>query len=388
MEYRETRRITWRLSWFLLELTVVFSVFSQFNAVEQYARPAMYVAWILTLLMGVIKNQGKVLLSRFTVAFFVAYVLFFGLCVASSFVDSRHLSANYIRVLLVPLMVSFVSDLYASEDRELWNRIGKLYLICSVIFAIWVQQTYFSSYAFWLKTKVYLFAQKNSAAQIWVSAVLISVLLLDYRNKFEKILIYIACAYLLFMTGISQCRTAILGVVVALVSFSVSRVEKKGKWILLIAISMIVAWKIPGSHRYIEQALFLNKYEGADLNTFSAGRIDYYKMALQKIGSSPYFGVGKYYVDCSYLSILAESGILGFVLIEWIWIKKVLQCFRFQGDNRNRAFLFVITVFYLVESVLEGFPPFGPGVSSFMFWLISGILLNQSTKDKLMDATG
>lgn len=30
-------------------------------------------------------------------------------------------------------------------------------------------------------------------------------------------------------------------------------------------------------------------------------------------------------------------------------------------------------IFYLVESMLEGQPPFGPGVSSFMFWMLSEI---------------
>lgn len=388
MEYIESRGITWRLSWFILELTVIFSVFSQLNAVEQYARPAMYVTWILALFVGIVKKQGKLLISGFTLSFLVAYIFFLGLCLVSSFVDSKHLSANYIRVLLIPLMVSFVGDLYSTEDRELWNRVGKIYLICSVIFAIWVQKTYFPSYASWLRTKVYLFVQKNSAAQIWVSAVLVSVLLLDYRNKFEKILVYIACAYLLFMTGISQCRTAILGLVVSIIAFSVSRAENKKKWLLFIAVALVAAWMIPPSRRYIEQALFLNKYEGADLNAFSAGRITFYRMAFQKIQSSPFWGVGKFYVDCSYLSILAESGILGFIFIESIWIKKVFQCFHFRGDNRNRAFLFMITVFYLVESMLEGYPPFGPGVSSFVFWLVSGVLINQSSRSNMLGAAG
>ncbi len=368
-----------------MELTVIFSVFSQLNTVEQIARPAMYAAWILTLFVGVVKNQGKVLLSGFTVRFCAAYILFIGLCAVSGLVDSKHLSANYIRVLLIPLMVTYAGELYASEDHALRNQIGKIYLICSVIFAIWVQKTYFPSYAFWLKSKVYLFAQKNSAAQIWVSAVLISVLLLDYRNKIEKILIYFACAYLLFMTGISQCRTAILGLIVSAVAFSVSRAEEKRKWILLIALVMIAAWMIPASHQFIEQALFLNKYDGAGLNAFSAGRIDYYRMAIRKIQSSPFFGVGKYYVDCSYLLILAESGIVGFVLIEWIWAKKAIQCFHYRGENKSRAFLFVITVFYLVESVLEGYPPFGPGVSSFMFWLTSSVLIKQNAGSELLE---
>ena len=328
------------------------------------------------------------MLREFSLSFLTAYILFLGLCVVSSFLDKKHMSANYIRVLVIPLMVTFASDLYANEDRALWNRIGRIYLFCSVIFAVWVQKTYFPSYAFWLNARVYLFAQKNSAAQIWVSAALFSVFLLDYRNTFEKIVVYLACAYLLLMTGVSQCRTAILGLFVSFVSYSVFLARKKRKWLLIMAFAMIAAWLIPVSHRFIEQALFLNKYEGADLNAFSAGRIAYYQTAFRVIQSSPIFGIGKYYVDCSYLLILAESGILGFILIEWVWIKKVAQCFQYRGDQKRRAFLFMITVFYLVESVLEGYPPFGPGVSSFMFWLISGVLINQNRQSHLAEPAG
>ena len=387
MEKKEVRGITGQLACLVLELSVVFSIFSQLGAVERFARPAMYAGWILVLIMGIAKNQGKIPVNRFTLRFVAAYVLFLGMCMVAGMVDSKHLSANYVRVLLVPLLVTFAGDMFANEGRTRWNRIGRIYLICSVIFAIWVQRTYFPSYSSWLKTKIYLFTEKNSAAQIWVSAILVSIFLLDYRNALEKVLIYLACAYLLIMTGISQCRTAILGLAVSIAVVSVSRAKNKGKWIVLIAIVVVVAWMIPATHRFIEQALFLNKYDGADLNTFSSGRIVRYQIAFQKFLSSPFIGVGKYYVDCSYLLILAESGIVGLLLIEWIWLKKIIICFRYRGDYRSRIFLFMITVFYMVESILEGYPPFGPGVSSFMFWLLSAVLVNGQRYPELRDAS-
>ena len=384
---RETRGITWLTARFSLELAVVFSVFSQLEVVEQFARPAMYAMWIIALIMGVAKHQGKLLLKDFLLRFLFAYILFAGLCVVSGFLDRNHLSSNYLRILLVPFLVTLTGDLYSDEENDYWNRIGKIYLICSVIFAIWVQKTYFPTYAFWLKSKVYLFAQKNSAAQIWVSAVLVTAFLIEYRSKFEKILIYLACVYLLFVTGISQCRTAILGIGVSILAFSITRAQKKGRWILVLAFALIAAWRIPAFHRFVEQALFLNKYEGADLNTFSSGRLSLYQMAFRKFLSSPIIGVGKYYVDCSYLMILVESGILGFLLVEWIWVNKIILCFRYNGEHRRSAFLFMMTVFYFVESLLEGNPPFGPGVSSFMYWLVSSVLINQSPRTDLLEAS-
>ena len=87
--------------------------------------------------------------------------------------------------------------------------------------------------------------------------------------------------------------------------------------------------------------------------------------------------MGSWYVDCSYLMILTESGVIGFLLIESVWLQVVIRNFRerFSGEDAPRVenFIVMLTVFYLVESLLEGFPPFGPGVSAMGFWLFCGL---------------
>lgn len=378
MGYRTGKRITLSLTWLFLELAIVFSVFSQIGPLEKIARPGMYAMWFAVLVSNCIKNRGKIQISAFTQRFFIAYILFCLYCVITGLFNPSHLQANYIHVLLIPLLMTLAGDFYVNEDKALFNRIGKLYLVCSLILAVWVQLKYFSSYESWLHAEMYVYHSKNSGGQIWISAILVSVCLLEYKREIEKILIYIGCAYLLFITAMSQCRTSLLGILVAVIAVSVFRSKYKVRWIVLIAFVVIAMWIIPVTRQFLEQALLLNKYEGADLNTFSSGRLDFYEKAFQKILSSPIFGNGKAYVDCSYMSVLLESGVIGFALIEWIWGKKMVLCFQFEGEQNERLFLFLITVFYIIESLLEGYPPFGPGVSSFMFWLLTEIILNQS----------
>lgn len=376
------KKNTWSLTWIVLQLAVVFSVFSQIDPVERFFRPAMYAIWAIALVLGVFKREGKLHVDAFSERFLIAYSSFFVFCLLAGLIDSRHFNANYIRVLIVPLLVTITGGMFANEDRTLFNRLGKLYLICSVIFALWVQRTYFPSYISWLSTRIYLFQQKNSAAQIWVTAVFVSLVLVEYNNKFERILIYVACAYLLFMTGICQCRTALLGVGAAVLTYAISRAQHKARWIAAVVVGGMIAWHIPVVHQFVEQALFLNKYAGADLNTFTSGRIDHYKTAIESIWASPIIGIGKYYVDCSYLLILAESGIIGFFLIEWVWLKKLYISYSFRGKQSEQTFLFILTTFYIVESILEGYPPFGPGVSSFMYWLMSSVIVNRHISDQ------
>lgn len=379
MVRRTVKRSTLSLPGIALELAIIFSVFSQITSIESIARPGMYAMWLLVLVLGVAKHRGKVQLTAFSQRFILAYTFFCLFCIVIGFFDIVHLSANYIRVLFVPLLVTIAGDMYADESNNLFNRIGRLYLICAVIFAFWVQRTYFPSYNVWLSTRVYLFTQKNSAAQIWVAAIFISIFLLTYRSTFERNLIYLSCAYLLLVTGLSQCRTALLGIATAIIAFAVSRAKNKVKWILLMSTAVVMVWCIPVTRGFIEQALFLNKYAGADLNTFSSGRIGAFETAFKSILTTPIIGVGRYYVDCSYILILTESGVIGFALIEWIWIEKIVRCFRYQRENMTRIFLFMMTIFYIVESIFEGFPPFGPGVSSFMFWFMSSLLMNKAT---------
>ena len=378
---RDNKTNTWSLTWIVLQLAVVFSVFSQIESIERFARPGMYIMWIAVLALGCYKNHGKLHMDAFSQRFLIAYALFCLYCLFIGLIDSRHFSAHYIRVLIVPLLVTIAGSMYIDGDNKLVNRLGRVYLICSVLFGLWVQRTYFPSYTSWLSARIYLFQQKNSAGQIWVAAIFVSILLLDYKNNIEKSVIYIACGYLLIMTGISQCRTALLGVAVAIVAFSISRAKHKGRWIIIVVALATAAWLIPFTRQFIEQALVLNKYAGTDLNTFSSGRIGRYEKAFLNIFSSPIIGVGEYYVDCSYILILAESGLLGLIIVEWVWLKKITMCFGYSGEPKAKTFLFMMTVFYIIESILEGYPPFGPGVSSFMFWFLSSQLINQSYRE-------
>ena len=382
MEQKKDKNGGLSAKWILLELTVIVSVFSQIASIASITRPTMYVLWGIIILVGCINRKGKIPVKQFTQRFILAYALFGMLCLITGLFNSQHFAANYLRILIVPLLVTIAGDMYSGEDRDLFYRLSKLYLLAAVIYAIWVQITYIPSYSSWLNTRMYLFKSKNSAGQIWVAAIFLIVWFVEFKNKVQKYICYASCFYLLIMTGICQCRTAMLSIAVALGAFAVSRSRHKIRWIFTIVVCVIVLYSIPFTRGFIEQALFLNKYAGTDLNTFSSGRIDTWKRAFDNFALSPIVGVGKYYVDSSYLLILAESGLLGFFLIEWIWVKKILICYNtsvFEMDNEKVLFFFM-TTFYIVESLLEGYPPFGPGVSSFMFWFLSSALSENASR--------
>lgn len=361
----------------LLEIAIIASVFSQIETIDAIARPVMYLVWILIIGFSCVNSKGVVFLSGFTKYFLGVFVTFFLLCLFNSFFSESYIQSNYLRVLAVPLLVTISGDFYADSKDEDIQKYIKTYVVCAFIYALWVQFTYFPSYNSWLTQQVYAFELKNSAAQIWSAAILLLCFLVDYKGKPQKILGFILAFYLLLITGISQCRTALLALMVVAGCYVIIKSKKKILAIAVMILAIILALNIPAIKQFIDQALFLTKYQGADLNTFSSGRLDGWERALEYFNMSPVIGVGHYYVDCSYILVLAESGIVGFLLIEGVWLTKAVRNFRYCANEKRATFLFCITIFYIVESILEGYPPFGPGVSSFMFWLLSAIILGQ-----------
>ena len=233
----------------------------------------------------------------------------------------------------------------------------------------------------------YDLAQKNSAAQIWGAAILVNAFLIPYKNRLIRWVKYMLTGYFLILILLSHCRTALLGLSLVFLGNFIFYSKHKILWIIIGIIGLQLVLYVPTVHNFINHSLLLTKYEGADMDTFSSGRLGLYALAWKNFWSSPLIGVGNYYVDCSYLSILTENGIIGFILIESVWFYKILQhisyamkdkIYQLTGvHSKQSKFLISITLFYVVESFLEGYPPFGPGVSALAFWLFSGILLKR-----------
>lgn len=359
---------------YLLQLTIVVTIFSQMEAFSAIFRPLMYAFWLLLLGYSLAVNKGKICISSFTASFLFCYGLFALFCLLQAWLNPDYAVASYLNIMLIPLMVSIVSNLLDQKlSKDYILSICKTYVVCALIFAAYINITFFASYQAWLASKQYLFASKNSAAQIWCTAILIIyyIILPVARRKY---LWYISTFYLLVLCGLSQCRTAMLGLACVLIFNILMHSKHKVKWCFLLCFGLCGMLLLSETRQFISQAFLLDKYAGADLNTMSSGRLGLYAKAIDFFCDSPLVGVGRYYVDCSYIYILAESGIIGFLLIEYVWIKRFFINIKRKKLSYAKPFMLTsFGIFYLVESMLEGQPPFGPGVSSFMFWMLSEI---------------
>ena len=359
---------------YLLQFTISITIFSQISSITIIFRPLMYLCWLVLFIYLISIKKGKIKISSFSASFLFCYGIFVLLCLVNPWLNPNYEFASYLQIMAIPLLVSLVSDLlYKKISKNYIVSICKTYVICALVFAFYINVTFFSSYQIWLASNQYLFEAKNSAAQIWCSAVLIIYYVILPVAK-KNYLWYISVLYLLILCCLSQCRTAILGLVCVLVFNILMHSKCKVKWLVLLCFCLCGMFFFSGTRQFISQAFLLEKYAGADLNTMSSGRLFLYAKALDFFIESPFLGVGRYYVDCSYLYILAESGIIGFLLVEFIWVKRIILNLKHKYSAYARPYMLTsFVIFYLIESLLEGQPPFGPGVSSFMFWMLSEI---------------
>ena len=178
----------------LLQLCILTSIFSQIESISSVMRPIMYMAWGVTAVFFISRNRGRIVIHKCTKIFAGCYVLLVVGCIMMALFGSKHLEGNYIHIMYIPLIVSLIGENFASVAQESdYKKLLKTYLLGALIYAFWVNITYFTSYNNWLKQNTYTFLQKNSAAQIWSTAILIALFLLEYRKKKQRILGY-SCA--------------------------------------------------------------------------------------------------------------------------------------------------------------------------------------------------
>lgn len=371
-----------RANGFLFYCVIIVSVLSQIKELSSFLRPLMYIMWGAVLLYGCIHRKGKIKLTRHTLIFAALYAVLVLVCaLATGITGDTYFSGSYFTVMIIPFAIQFIAGAFSdSIEYDQLLRCMKAYVFAAVIYAVYVSITYIPSYTRWLSQIRYAFASKNSAAQIWGIAILFCFLLPRTRSVKYKWVWYGMAAFLLFVSGLCQCRASLLALAVCALLYIITSSKHKLRWLILTALLVTVILMIPAARRYLDKAFLVSRYSGQGINAFSSGRLDGVYRALRTFRANPVVGNGSYYFDCSYVMILAEYGILGFILIEGIWISRIVFNFRFKAAGADsipwKRMIFAMTVFYIVESLLEGLPPFGPGVCSFMFWLICGMVVD------------
>lgn len=305
----------------------------------------------------------------------------------------------YATLIRIPILIYFCSY-YISTAENNECSIGKKMLLVfgtlAFIMSIQVAIQFVTNFAAWQNTQLYLYdgaTHKNSSAQTLGNCILVLFIFWNPKKTIYKLLRYagvlIAAIGLLYI----QSRAALVAVGIVIVVSAFFRGDKKKVFFALVA-TLIVALIIVNSESImgiLRQAFFIDKYSAGgklDLNRFSSGRLDFWASTWNYFLDSPLIGKGYTYCDNFYINVLASGGLLiggPYVVLYLARVYKNIGYYRYsikcgQIDPFTQLAA-VVSIFYVIISLFEGFPPYGPGVSCLMFWMISGYLDGRSSRE-------
>lgn len=387
----------------IIDIAIIASIlsFSSFEVIAEFCHDTRYVFWLLALFVIYIQSRIKL---NFTIKYMAFVAILFILLsqvfhLLGVYNSSSTGLAGYMGFCVLFYTVGYNFKWFSTND------IKKLFIACFVGYVV-LMITTIPEVAIY-KDAIYLFAQKNQLGQMLGSGLIIIAFFLAkvYKSLIIKVILYMCSGISLIMLMHLHSRTPLIAlVVIAIVNF----ISKKGKnqrdyfIALSIVLGVVLMIAYLGGIEFIKE-LFewdentnLNTVEG--INDVTSGRIDGYIEALSDIIKSPLIGTGfNAYIDNFVLCCLRSGGLLfALFAVPFIYSKmfRMFSATRHITEKDKPDSLIVnlkhlarnYTLYFFVVSIMEGFPPIGPGASIFLLWLIYGLTDNGYNLRKLQEA--
>ena len=370
-------------------IVVVVALLSQFpDANKSIMTPITYIAWGLAAVF-VIYGEKIFVLTNYMKLFIITYGGFFIIQMLVVLSGRNTAISTFVKLVPMSAMIYYIFFYIGCRDEELIWCILNVYRIMMFILAIYIIITRVNgNVSTWMNSEVYLMtgsSHKNTLGQLLGCGFLEFWINYQCENR-KKIVIKLAGTILLIVPLLYvQSRSALIALGICLIYAILvgDKLQHKIIKMSLIALIFFVIFNSEIVLDIVKQAFLINKYSnasGINIATFSSGRTQYWKDAIDIFQKYFCFGVGDYYVDNFYLAVLTQSGIFGGLCLFGLITNRMYLNFRaFYGkpQNKRKDYLLeknvvVISVFYIIMSIFECFPPFGPGVASMLFWMLSG----------------
>lgn len=366
-------------AWLLICL--ILGLLAQIETIKGIFRPVLYASWMAMIAIYIICSRHRLLIARQARILIVMVAIIYIWRIILMALGQATALPQLGTMLLIDVAAFLCGGwlVNSGTDDSSMAKILIYYSAAVGFFSIYLFRTYFSSIAAWITTTFYQYSSKNSAAQLLVQAVVSLIFLFPaiYKKRipvFAQIFRFGVAGMLLIVIGLLRCRTAMLALAVGTV-YNILRWGKKRRilYVIIILLLIMMVLIIEPIRQFVESALLLNKYgSDATLDQFSSGRLTNFKNTLEVWKTHPWIGVGKILIDCNPLALLTDSGVLGAIPYFVFWFSTVKTNLLREGSNPfNKAIQF-LTIYYCVSSLLEGYPPFGPGVCVAPLWLLSG----------------
>lgn len=363
---------------------VACSIVSQvFIALEIGNSDLLKLSWFIPFVFYLLSN-AKQFFDRILIPYYIFVLIFVFYCLCCEAVTNVTYigSDTYnICISIFILSVSYCYGMHVQSFKRSFNNLAFFFFVASLIYGISVYVKYLVGADMF--STVYAYGDKNSAAQIFLSACIILFTLFKPSNFAQKIVVYSLIVILLYVMFVLKSRATLLGFFFVLGYFTFVYKNKKVRYVFFLSIIAMCIYILSNPSFYrtlVEGILFANR-DSTDLNSLSSGRVEQLETCVDLFVSSPIIGIGNKYFDCFPIIILTQYGIMGAIIVFVFIANRIKECvYKLDLNNQLDLCAFLLMMTYMLNSLFEAQPPFGPGVKCFPLWMIWGIMLSTKVR--------
>ena len=262
-------------------------------------------AWFLLLIVMILHDH------RIKIQYFIIPVFFDIYCIILSLGKGGYTSSDLFRPINLCTFILLIGILAGRFlDEANLQKISGAFILSALIVAIYLYFDIFRGVD-WAGTGGYLYGAKNSAGQIFLTAIILLILFFMERYKIISIVLCsIFCALIIMMKSRSTLLTLVL-ITVYIVLFVIKKPLYKAIGMCVISIIAIIILTDDSLYNlYVNQIILNNK----DINDFSAITSDrdiHYEFFARYFGQYWVVGTGGTYLEAMPLAVLMSYGIVG-----------------------------------------------------------------------------
>lgn len=213
------------------------------------------------------------------------------------------------------------------------------------------------------------------------------------QNKILKIICYAMILVSLYITMISASRSAFFLSLAC--SLLIIKMQSRKVTILIRNLIIIGCTALCFAPVLIDNAgAMLNKKNGLEITVENTSRDALWAQRMEEFQSSPIWGVGfaahgvgdnkqvgRNESGGSFISVLAQAGIVGFIIVILIWIAAIMMPKKI-GNNPDLILIYAGFIFMSIHSIIEGYMFQAGWYMCLVIWLSVGVMIEHKTLSK------
>lgn len=213
------------------------------------------------------------------------------------------------------------------------------------------------------------------------------------QNKILKIICYAMILVSLYITMISASRSAFFLSLAC--SLLIIKMQSRKVTTLMRNLVIIGCTALCFAPVLIDNAgAMLNKKNGLEITVENTSRDALWAQRMEEFQSSPIWGVGfaahgvgdnkqvgRNESGGSFISVLAQAGIVGFIIVILIWIAAIMMPKKI-GNNPDLILIYAGFIFMSIHSIIEGYMFQAGWYMCLVIWLSVGVMIEHKTLSK------